>query len=106
MLGEFGFLMSVYHLDDRVERQQYAQARVSGALATWQPGGDTAAVEEAVRALATTGAPGADAASRPSPAPGRQRPTPPASVGCGRARRRGWPPASPPSTAWPTGARR
>ena len=54
VLGEFAFLMSVYHLDDQVEGQLVAQARVTGALETWQPGADTAAVEEAVRSLATT----------------------------------------------------
>ena len=54
VLGEFAFLMSVYHLDDQVESQLVAQARVTGALQTWQPGTDTAAVEEAVRSLATT----------------------------------------------------
>ncbi len=54
VLGEFAFLMSVYHLDDHVEGQLVAQARVTGALETWQPGDDTAAVEEAVRSLATT----------------------------------------------------
>ena len=66
VLGEFGFLQVVYHLDDHVERAARARRRGSPARSTtWQPGADTAAVEEAVRALATTDAPGADAASRP-----------------------------------------
>ncbi len=59
VLGEFGFLQAVYHLDDHVGAQRVAQSRVSGALATWQTGSDPAPVEEAVRALATTDAPGA-----------------------------------------------
>jgi diguanylate cyclase (GGDEF)-like protein/PAS domain S-box-containing protein len=58
VLGEFGLLMAVYRLDDRVAAQRAAQARVSGALETWQPGADTAGVEQAVRALAASGTPG------------------------------------------------
>jgi diguanylate cyclase (GGDEF)-like protein/PAS domain S-box-containing protein len=60
VLGEFGFLQVVYHMDDHVDVQATAQARVAGALSTWQPGSDTSPVEEAVRALATTDVPGAD----------------------------------------------
>ena len=59
VLGEFGFLQAVYHMDDHVDSQRAAQARVSGALDAWTPGNDTAAVEEAVRALGTTDTPGA-----------------------------------------------
>ena len=59
VLGEYGFLQAVYHLDDRVGAQRAAQTRVSGALATWQPGSGTDAVEEAVRALAATDTEGA-----------------------------------------------
>ncbi len=58
VLGEFGFLQGVLHLGDRVNSQRAAQARVAGALQTWQPGGDPAPVEEAVRALAATGSGG------------------------------------------------
>ena len=59
VLGEFGFLQAVYHLDDHVGTQRAAQARVSGALATWQAGSDTGPVEEAVRMLAATDTDGA-----------------------------------------------
>jgi diguanylate cyclase (GGDEF)-like protein/PAS domain S-box-containing protein len=59
VLGEFGFLQAVYHLDDHVASQRAAQARVTGALDAWTPGNDTAAVEEAVRALGATDTPGA-----------------------------------------------
>ena len=47
VLGEFGFLQAVYHMDDHVESQRAAQARVAGALDAWTPGNDTAPVEEA-----------------------------------------------------------
>ncbi len=59
VLGEFLLLMSVYHLDDGVEAEQYAQARVSGVLTTWQPGRPTRPVTDAVDALGATDAPGA-----------------------------------------------
>ncbi len=59
VLGEFGFLQAVYHMDDHVDVQRAAQARVAGALDAWSPGNDTAAVEEAVRALGTTDTAGA-----------------------------------------------
>jgi diguanylate cyclase (GGDEF)-like protein/PAS domain S-box-containing protein len=59
VLGEFGFLQAVYHMDDHVDVQHAAQARVAGALDAWTPGNDTAAVEEAVRALGTTDTAGA-----------------------------------------------
>ena len=59
VLGEFGLLQAVYHLDDHVESQRAAQARVAGALNAWTPGNDTAAVEEAVRALGATDPAGA-----------------------------------------------
>lgn len=59
VLGEFGFLKAVYHMDDHVDLQRAAQARVTGALDAWSPGTSTAPVEEAVRALGTTHAPGA-----------------------------------------------
>ena len=52
VLGEYGFLQAVYHIDDGVGAQRAAQTRVSGALATWQPGSGTDPVEEAVRVLA------------------------------------------------------
>jgi diguanylate cyclase (GGDEF)-like protein/PAS domain S-box-containing protein len=58
VLAEFGFLQAVYHLDDRVETQRAAQARVTGALETWQSGADTDPVEEAVRGLVATDTPG------------------------------------------------
>ena len=32
VLVEFGFLQAVYHMDDHVESQRAAQARVAGAL--------------------------------------------------------------------------
>ena len=59
VLGEFGFLQAVYHMDDHVESQRAAQARVAGALDAWTPGNDTGPVEEAVRALGTTDTAGA-----------------------------------------------
>ena len=59
VLVEFGFLQAVYHMDDHVDVQRAAQARVAGALDAWSPGNDTAAVEEAVRALGTTDTAGA-----------------------------------------------
>ncbi|CAN5426261.1 hypothetical protein BH10ACT10_BH10ACT10_23640 [soil metagenome] len=59
VLGEFGFLQAVYHLDDHVGAQSVAQSRVSGALSTWQSGSDPAPVEEAVRTLAATDVAGA-----------------------------------------------
>ncbi|MGA8995990.1 MAG: hypothetical protein WB441_16945, partial [Nocardioidaceae bacterium] len=57
LLGEFVFLMTVYHLDDAVQQQRTAQARVAGALTGWQPGSSTAPVEAAVRSL-PAGTPG------------------------------------------------
>ncbi|NUR08274.1 MAG: EAL domain-containing protein [Nocardioidaceae bacterium] len=59
VLAEFGFLTGVYHLDDHVDVQRAASARVQGMLATWQPGGATEPVEEAVRSLSATDARGA-----------------------------------------------
>ena len=56
VVSEFAFLMMVNHLGDGVARQQTAQARVSGALETWQPGSDTTPVTTAVRAFAASGA--------------------------------------------------
>ena len=57
VVSEFAFLMMVNHLGDDVARRQTAQARVTGALETWQPGSDTTPVATAVRAFAATGAP-------------------------------------------------
>src|SRR4051794_11932793 len=54
--SEFAFLMVVNHLGDDVDRQQVTQSQVTGALSTWRPGDDTAAVERAVRAFDATGA--------------------------------------------------
>jgi diguanylate cyclase (GGDEF)-like protein/PAS domain S-box-containing protein len=59
VLGEFGLLMGVYHLDDHVDVQRAAQARVAGTLETWQPGQDLAPVRQAVRALVASRAAGA-----------------------------------------------
>ncbi len=73
--SEFALLMVVNHLGDDVDRQQVAQAQVTGAVSTWQPGDDTASVERAVRAFDATGADEATSvraatqvwAQRPSP---------------------------------------
>src|SRR5262245_58415587 len=59
VLAEFAFLTGVYHLDDHVDVQRAASARVQGTLATWQPGEATEPVEEAVRSLNATDARGA-----------------------------------------------
>ena len=64
VLGEFGFLQAVYHMDDHVDIQRAAQARVAGALETWQPGDDTGPVEEAVRGLGTLDISGAEEVQR------------------------------------------
>ncbi len=52
VLAEFAFLMSVYHLGDRVERAGAAHARVAGTLQAWGPDHDVSAVTSAVAALA------------------------------------------------------
>ena len=44
VLGEFGFLQAVYHMDDHADLQHAAQARVAGALDAWSPGTSTASV--------------------------------------------------------------
>ncbi len=53
--GEFGFLMTVYHLDDHVESQLGLQGRVAGALSDWRPGTPTGAAGSAVQALLDSG---------------------------------------------------
>jgi hypothetical protein len=37
LLGEFGFVMGVYHLDDDVAARQRAETRLSGTLTAWRP---------------------------------------------------------------------
>jgi diguanylate cyclase (GGDEF)-like protein/PAS domain S-box-containing protein len=54
VLTEFGFLTGVYHLDDHVDAERVAVERVRGALSTWSPGADPAAVEAAVHVLAVS----------------------------------------------------
>jgi diguanylate cyclase (GGDEF)-like protein/PAS domain S-box-containing protein len=60
VLGEFGFVMGVYHLDDHVEARQRAETRLAGTLTGWRPGDDVAPVLRSVRALRDLEAPGAD----------------------------------------------
>ena len=60
VLGEFGLLRAVYHLDDRVEAQRSAYQRLSGSLAGWSDGDDPEPLEQAARALQSSEAVGAD----------------------------------------------
>lgn len=59
VLGEFLLLMSVYRLDDGIQVERSAQARLTGALDTWRPGDPTGPVTSAVRSLTATGSQGA-----------------------------------------------
>ena len=64
VLGEFLLLMSVYHLDDDSEREQYAHARFAGQLDAWRPGDPGRPLVRSADALAATGATGADRLQR------------------------------------------
>jgi diguanylate cyclase (GGDEF)-like protein/PAS domain S-box-containing protein len=59
VLAEFAFLEAVYHLDDGVQAQRAASARLTGVLQSWQPGDAAGPVRDAARALDDLDAPGA-----------------------------------------------
>jgi diguanylate cyclase (GGDEF)-like protein/PAS domain S-box-containing protein len=61
VVSEFAFLMAVNHLGDGVDSQQVAQARVTGALQSWEQGAETGPVVRAVRGYSALG--GSDARS-------------------------------------------